>query len=69
MGLPSPLGRGWSATALSPAVAGRVRGHLHGEERGSADPVFGACGFSIFVDEEPQTLRNRCALSLPLDPR
>ena len=25
---PSPLGRGWSATALSPAVAGRVRGHL-----------------------------------------
>jgi beta-N-acetylhexosaminidase len=27
-GLPSPQGRGWTATALSPAVAGRVRGHL-----------------------------------------
>ena len=25
---PSPEGRGWPATALSPAVAGRVRGHF-----------------------------------------
>ena len=31
-GQPSPLGRGWTATALSPAVAGRVRGQLHGED-------------------------------------
>jgi hypothetical protein len=29
--LPSPLGRGWTATALSPAVAGRVRGHFERE--------------------------------------
>jgi arginyl-tRNA synthetase len=29
---PSPLGRGWTATAPSPAVAGRVRGHLQGED-------------------------------------
>jgi hypothetical protein len=26
-------GRGWTATALSPAVAGRVRGHSLGEHR------------------------------------
>jgi hypothetical protein len=26
----SPLGRGWTATALSSAVAGRVRGHFGG---------------------------------------
>jgi hypothetical protein len=25
---PSPLGRGWPATAFSPAVDGRVRGHF-----------------------------------------
>ncbi|HXX23362.1 MAG TPA: hypothetical protein VEO19_09445 [Terriglobia bacterium] len=31
---PSPEGRGWLATALSPAVAGRVRGQLPVEERG-----------------------------------
>jgi len=30
---PSPLGRGWTATAPSPAVAGRVRGHLNGENQ------------------------------------
>jgi len=30
--LPSPLGRGWPATALSPAGAGRVRGQLHAED-------------------------------------
>jgi hypothetical protein len=30
VGQPSPEGRGWTATALSPAVAGRVRGLLHG---------------------------------------
>ena len=29
---PSPLGRGWTATAPSPAVAGRVRGHLNDED-------------------------------------
>jgi beta-N-acetylhexosaminidase len=33
-GLPSPLGRGWTATALSPAGAGRVRGHLHENDLG-----------------------------------
>ena len=33
VGPPSPKGRGWTATALSPAVAGRVRGHLRGEDR------------------------------------
>ena len=32
VGFPSPMGRGWPATALSPAVAGRVRGQLHGED-------------------------------------
>ena len=32
VGFPSPKGRGWPATALSPAVAGRVRGQLHGED-------------------------------------
>ena len=31
-GLPSPLGRGWTATALSPALAGRMRGWLRGED-------------------------------------
>jgi hypothetical protein len=25
-------GRGWTATAFSPAVVGRVRGQLHGED-------------------------------------
>ena len=29
---PSPLGRGWTATAPSPGVAGRVRGHLNDED-------------------------------------
>ena len=28
MGMPSPEGRGWTATALSAAVAGRVRGYF-----------------------------------------
>jgi len=30
---PSPLGRGWTAAAPSPAAAGQVRGHLRGEDR------------------------------------
>ena len=30
---PSPVGRGWTATALSPAVAGRVRGHLRSSRK------------------------------------
>ena len=29
---PSPLGRGWTATGSSPAVAGRVRGYSHDED-------------------------------------
>ena len=38
-GRPSPLGRGWTAMALSPAVAGRVRGQLRGEDGSdSLDP-------------------------------
>jgi len=40
---PSSLGRGCPATALSPAVAGRVRGLLHGEEapdRSCVEPFF-----------------------------
>jgi hypothetical protein len=58
---PSPLGRGWTATALSPAVAGRVRGFFLSQAMGlgqDSAPVIvspGPCGPPIAVQP------NRCS--------
>ena len=57
MGLPSPKGRGWTATALSPAVAGRVRGQLHaadGSERLGASCSIDTSNASSFWRERTE---------------
>jgi len=38
-------------------------------QRGSADPFFRVCGFSIFVGQEPHTFERRSALRLLANPK
>jgi len=56
---PSPLGRGWTATAPSSAGAGRVRGHSAGEDGSSEIPSHGhAHSAYAVIDTRQSYLQN-----------
>jgi len=52
---PSPLGRGWTATASSSAVAGRVRGHLPTDNGSSEIPSHGRASSAYAVIDTRQS--------------